>query len=166
MKGLKVKLTKNKLVNTLLIVQMIAGFFAVSKDIALPFSQAAKVADIMREMPANARVVTDYRALNQTVAYCKKPLYCIDMEQTLRFILWNTDMKRLERYPDRYNHGFQQYFAKENCNEVYMFSTGDPEVLKLTDPKFLSSWKVQLVKRAEGSIETGSNIYLYKISRR
>jgi hypothetical protein len=156
---------KNWMVNTLLIVQMIAGIFAVSKDIAFPFSQSQKVADIMQDMPANARVVTDYRALNQTITYCKKPLYCIDMEQTLRFILWNTDMEKFKRYPDRYNHGFQQYFAKENCNEVYMISTGDPEVLKLTDPKLLSSWRVQLVKRVEGSIETGSNIYLYKISR-
>ncbi|RYZ18589.1 MAG: hypothetical protein EOP49_49415, partial [Sphingobacteriales bacterium] len=106
----------------LFFIQASSGLFAIGKDITYPFSRADKAARLVTKVSPPAHVVTDYRALNATVAYLPEPLYCIDMEQKLPFISWNTDMQLLERYKNRYDHGLRRYFNEQQCSEVYMIS--------------------------------------------
>lgn len=153
------------IINGLWIIQLMAGIFAVSKDIVLPFSNAFRVKDLVQQVPEGQQVVTDYRALNAVSTYLDKPVYCIDMQRPMSFILWNTDMVQLERYPNRYEVGVKRFFADQKRATVYMLSTGATQTLLHTDAALFSSYQVTLVDSFDRAIDKESNVYLFKIER-
>lgn len=153
-----------KIVNLLLVVQLIAGIFIVAKDINLPFSTAFKTKALLHKVPSNAAVVTDYWALSALVAYTDKPYYCVDLQKEASFILWGNDMMAMSKNPNRYYNGVNSFIQQRGLKEVYMISTSDSSVLYKVDPKLFTTYNVEVIQRCEGAIEKWSNLYLYRIS--
>src|SRR6266542_4492921 len=155
---------KNHVLNSLLVVQLIAGVFAVSKDIQLPFSNLYRVNELVKEVPANEKIVTDYWCLNTLEAYVDKPFYCIELGKEMSFILWDKEFAIAQNTPNRFFKGVKNLFEKEGIKKVYMISIHSQKELFQLDPQLAKSFKVTLIDKREGAIEKGSNLYLYKIN--
>lgn len=155
---------KNRIVNMLLGIQLIAGIFIVAKDICLPFSNFYRIKELLVKVPPGQKVVTEYWALIAGVAYTDKPYYCLDLEQEESFIMWGPAMVAMNKKPARYEEGVRHLFQKEGLKELYFFSTSPPDIVRRTDARVFTTFKVQEVAEIEGAIEKWSNLYLYKIS--
>lgn len=151
------------IVHGLLLVQLVAGWLAVSRDWKYTFSNSYKVNELVAEIPAGEKTVTDYWALNTVSAYVDKPVYCIDLQKEASFILWASDFAVMEKRPYRYCSGLQT-LMQQGIKQVYMISIGSPQILSQTDAQLFKSFHVALIDKREGAIEKGSNLYLYKIS--
>jgi hypothetical protein len=162
----EVPLTKNNkvLVNILLTLQLIAGIFTVSKDIQLPFSNSHKVNELLKEVPANKKIVTDYWCVNTVSAFIDKPVYCLEMHKEMSFLLWDNEFKTMYQAPNAYANGVKYLFQKEILQDAYMISIQSPQKISEFDPQLFKSYNVKLIDKREGAIEKGSNLYLYQIS--
>ena len=154
------------LVNCLLFVQVIAGIMMVNKDIRLPFSNANKVTELMNLPPRDSRVVTDYWAMNAISAFADRPVYCIDIQREISYVLWGPELGNMLKRPYRYFDGFTHLFQQESIDSAYMISTGSPDVLKRVDKRLFETFRVELIDKREGAIEKGGNIYLYAVRTR
>ena len=150
--------------NSILLVQIASGVFAVSKDIRFVFSNDYKVNELLDQVPANEKKVTDYWAMNVVEAFTDKQMYCVDMEKEIKFIQWNSDLGNMMKKQYRYYEGIRNLFQKENISRVYMISTGSPEILMRVDAELFRSFRVNLTDKRDGAIEKGGNLYLYQIS--
>jgi hypothetical protein len=156
---------KNKLlINSLLVLHLITGVFMALKDIRLPFSNAYRVTELLKVPPENARIVTDYWAMNPISAFADKPIYCIDIQREISFVLWGPELGNMLKKSYRYFEGVQDLFQKERISKVYMISTGSPETLNRADPQLFKTYQVILIDKRGGAIEKGGNLYLYQIS--
>ena len=155
--------SKKMIVTILLLIQLIAGIFIVSKDIALPFSNGYLVKELVHEVPVNKKLVTDYCALNTVSSCMDQTCYCVDVERNMSFIVWGADKPMLDD-SNRYSHGLNYLFDKEKIQTVYLVSIISPKDLTLVDKKLFTSFNVTLIDKREGAIDKGSNLYLYKIS--
>ncbi len=79
--------------------------------------------ELIKEIPANEKMVTDYWTMNGIVAFTDKPIYCVDMRKEMSYVLWNKELAAMQEEPDRYSEGIENYFMKEGINEIYMIST-------------------------------------------
>jgi hypothetical protein len=149
----------------MLAIQLAAGIFSVAGDIRHPFSNLYRIDELVREVPAGNRLVTDYWTMNGYVAYLDKPAYCVDMGKEISFVTWGPDITVVQDNPHRYTSGFRRYFHNDNPGEVYLITLGSPKVLDKVDPTFSRSFHLRLIDSREGSIEKGSDLYLYKITR-
>ena len=154
----------NQLVNGLLIIQLLGCVFIVPKDLSQPFSNAYRVNELLDEVPARERIVTDYWAMNTISTFTDKAFYCIDLQKSISFIQWNSDLGRMHSRQHRYAEGVNTYFRANGVNQVYMISTGSPSILLKVDSQLFKSYQVSLFDRREGAIEKGGNLYLYKIA--
>jgi hypothetical protein len=68
--------SQNKILTTLLIIQIIAGIFSVVKEIKYPFSNGYKSKEIIRRNPAGNKIVTDYWCLNLFLLLQTELLLC------------------------------------------------------------------------------------------
>lgn len=161
----EVPLTQNNkfLVNILLALQFIAGVFTVVKDIRLPFSNSYKVNELLKEIPANKKIVTDYWCLNTVSAFTNKPFYCLEMHREMSFLLWDSEFKTMYQAPNPYTNGVKYLFQKEVVQEAYMISIQSPKKIFELDTQLFKSYQVKLIDKKEGAIEKGSNLYLYEI---
>ncbi len=155
---------KNRILNMLLVLQLIAGAFIVVKDIRLPFSNFYRIKELLAKVPPGKKVVTEYWALIAGVAYTDRPYYCLDLEQEESFIMWGPRMVAMNQKPARYDEGVRHLFQKEGLEELYFFSASPPDIVRSADAKVFHTFKVQEVARIEGAIEKWSNLYLYRIS--
>jgi hypothetical protein len=157
--------TKNRyLVNAFLIVQLIGGVFIVSKDIHLPFSNAYRVNELLKEVPINEKTVTDYWAMNAVSAFVDRPFYCLDLQKEISFVNWESDTRILKSSRYRYFEGVRNLFQKQRINKVNMFSTGSPTKLFRADSLLFKFYEVRLFDKREGAIEKEGNLYLYQIT--
>jgi hypothetical protein len=154
-----------KLANVLFIVQILAASVALTKDSKLPFSNFNRVNELIHQVPANEKVVTDYWALNAVAGFADRPLYCIDMQKEMSYLLWDHDMTLLQQRPDRYYEG-AKVLAAQGIHECWLVSTGTPEALAKVDSRFVTMLCVTLVYKIEGAIEKEGNLYLYHITPR
>jgi hypothetical protein len=155
---------KNWLVNGFLIVQLIGGIFAISKDIRLPFSNAYRVNELINEVPVNEKAVTDYWAMNTISAFTDRPFYCIDLQKEKSFVMWNSDIGYMQNRPYRYFEGVKHFFQQQKISKVYMISIGSPTTLFKVDSLLFKSYNVRLIDKREGAIEKGGDLYLYEIN--
>jgi len=156
--------SKTRVVNALLFVQLFAGIFVVYKDIVLPFSNFYRVKKMISGLNAGEMVVSDYWASIGFNAYTDKPVYCVDMQESIYFMLWGSKMTEAHKFPTRYYRGINNLFVKERIKRTYLLSTNTMQELFKTDAKLFSSFKIQLIDKADGAIEKWSNLYIYEIS--
>jgi hypothetical protein len=150
------------MLNILLFIQAIAGIFAVSKDIQLPFSNTWQVPALIKEIPSGEKPVTDYWTMNAVVAFTDKPVYCLDLQQDISFILFDRRLTPIDHDPHRYTDGLQQLFRKNGNHTAYMLSLSSPQLLNRVDTLLAKSCRLTLIDKREGAIEPGSNLYLYR----
>jgi hypothetical protein len=152
------------LVSSFLIVQLIGSVFIIAKDIRQPFSNAYRVNELLKEVPANEKTVTDYWAMNTISAFADRPFYCVDLQKEISFVKWNSDLGIMQTRQYRYFEGIKNLFQKNGLTKVYMISTGSPAVLFKVDSLLFKSYHVKLADKREGAIEKGGNLYLYQIN--
>lgn len=152
------------LVMALLFIQLIAGSIFVVQDIRYPFSNANKVTELMKQVPTGEKVVTDYWALNAVSAFADRPLYCVDMQKEISFVMWGPELGEMLKNPYRYYDGVTHYLKQAGVDQLYMISFATPELLFKTDPKLESAYQVEVAAQTAGAIEKGSNLYLYRVS--
>ena len=148
----------------LLILQLPAGFFALGRDIQRPFSNLYLVNQLAKEVPPGDRLVTDYWTMNAVSAFTDHPVWCVDMEKNMSFLLWDPDIARLRQSPNRYSGGIRHLFSREGIKTIYLISMTPPQLLEGSDSSLYRSFRVSLADKKEGAIEKGSNLYLYQIS--
>ena len=155
---------KKWLITTLLVFQVIGGVIMMTIDIKRPFSNGYKVNELLKKLPPNEKLVTDYWAVNTVNAFIDQPLYCIDMGKPIPFILWGKDLDEMLAKTNRYTSGTLQYFQREGINKVYMISIASPQTIYQTDTDFPKTFHVTLIDKIEGAINKGGNLYLYEIT--
>jgi hypothetical protein len=151
------------IVNSLLVIQIIAAAVAIGIDSNRPFSNFNRVRELMNKAPAHEKVVADYWALNAIAAFMDKPYYCIDLKREVSFLLWDSDMAQLMKTKYRYTEG-AGYLSDHGTKNFWMISTGSPEGLYKIDTRFFKIFRVTLVDKIEGAIEKGGNLYLYQVN--
>ncbi|MCM3877107.1 MAG: hypothetical protein NEA02_11890 [Thermoanaerobaculia bacterium] len=151
------------LVHALLVVQVVGGMFSTWKDIQLPFANLFRVVELIKEVPPDSRLVTDYWTMNAYVAFTDKPVYCVDMQRELSFILWDRSLAEALKSEARYSSGFREIFRQRGPNAVHMVSLGSPQKLVRVDPELDKAFRVVLIDKREGAIDKGSDLYLYRI---
>jgi hypothetical protein len=111
---------------------------------------------LVAEVPAGARVVCDYWALNPLAAFTDSAYFCIDLGEKESFLRWDGDFAARLQRPDRYVAGARAL----GPGPVYLISTAGPsELAKAAGLDF----QVRLVDFRDGAIEKGSNLYLYEV---
>ena len=151
------------LVCGLLIVQMIGGIFSVAQDIRFPFSNAHKINELLKTIPSTKNLVSDYWTVNVVSAYTDKPVYCLEMQREMSFLLWTKELEAMRTKPNTYTSGLVKFFETKQLNQAYFISINPPQLVEMRDSSFFKSFKVELVDKREGAIEKGSNLYLYQI---
>ena len=159
------RLTRGKavLVHALLVIQVVGGIFSAWKDIHLPFANLFRIVELIEEVPPDSRLVTDYWTMNAYVAFVDKPIYCVDMQRELSFIMWDTSLAEALKNRARYSSGFREIFRQEGPKAVYMVSLGSPQNLIRADHDLANTFRVVLVDQREGAIDKGGDLYLYRI---
>lgn len=156
---------KNRyIINAFLVVQALAAFTPVAKDIRYPFSNAYRVNELLAKV-TNEKVVTDYWTLNAIAAFADKPFYCVDLQKEVYFLKWDGELKSKVLSPDRYTNGLNRYFTENGINKVYLVSTIPSPILFRVDGKLAATFTIRLIDSIEGAIEKDSNLYLYQISK-
>jgi hypothetical protein len=152
------------LFSILLVIQLIAGLFFAVRDIRLPFSNLYTMKEVLKEVPPHEKLVTDYWTMNAVVAFTDKPVYCIDLQKEMSFVRWTHELTVVLGNPHRYSDGVRHLFEKEGIRSVYLISQNSPGTLYKIDPQLPALFRLTLVDKREGAIESGSNLYLYQIS--
>ena len=152
------------LANSLLVVQVITGLFMAAKDVRLPFSNASKVTELLRTPAPGEKMVTDYWAMNPISTFADRPIYCIDVQREMSFVLWGPELGNALKKPFRYFEGVKNLFEREKLNKIYMISTGSPEMLRRADEKLFKEYRVAIIDKRTGAVEKGGNLYLYEIT--
>ncbi len=159
-----ISISQNKILTTLLAIQIIAGIFSVVKEIKYPFSNGYKAKELLEEIPAGNKIVTDYWSLNTLSAFTDRAYYCIDLEKEVSYLLWNSEMASMLKKNDRYSNGLLRFLQKESLKKVYMISIYPLERLYQSDKQLPIIFSIVLIDKKEGAMEKGSNLYLYEIN--
>ncbi|RFM27807.1 hypothetical protein [Deminuibacter soli] len=153
-----------KYVYALLCIQLLAAIPALARDWQYPFSNDYRVHELLQQIPAQEKAVTDYWALNTISAYADKPFYCADLQKEVAYILWTSEFSAMLHRPHPFYNGVKTYCTQQGIQQVYLLSVLSPVQLQQADALLFTAYKVNLVDKREGAIEPGSNLYLYKIS--
>jgi hypothetical protein len=156
----------NKILTTLLVIQIIAGIFSVVKEIKYPFSNDFLVEKLIKKIPAGNKWVTDYWCLNTISAYMDTSAYCIDLQKEKSYLHWNEEIKAMLQTPSRYCEGMNTLFERENLKNIYMITIQSLQNIAKIDSLLLTNYKINLVDEYTGAIEKGSNLYLYEVSKK
>jgi len=156
--------SQNNILTTILAIQIIAGIFSVVKEIKYPFSNGYKSKEILEEIPAGNKIVTDYWCLNTLSAFTDRAYYCIDLGKEVSYLLWNSEITSMLKKNDRYSNGLLTFLKKESLKKVYMISIYPLERLYQSDKQLPILFSIDLIDKKEGAIEKGSNLYLYEIN--
>lgn len=90
--------------------------------------------ELLKQVPANEKIVTDYWCLNTLSAFTDKPFYCIELNKEMSFVLLNTELNESVTKPGRYSNGLKKLFQQEEFKNVYMISIQLPENVSRLDP--------------------------------
>lgn len=154
------------LVNILLAIQILGSIVAVFRDIRYPFSNAYHTREVLKEVPAGERLVTDFWCADMLSAYTGKGYYCVDLQRELAFLQWKTEYKAILTLPNYYYNGMKELFDREHIKEVYFITSRSPEDISMIDKKLLQSFQLDLVDKRDHAIEKSSNLYLYLVKER
>lgn len=160
---LKISKRNIRLINILLVIQIIAGAFTVFKDIKLPFSNSDKINELIEKVPATEKIITDYWCVNTVSAFTDKTFYCIGLDREVGFLLWKKEFDT--RLPGVFLNSLGKLFDKEKLEQVYLISTYSPQLIFQLDNQVGKYFKFDVIDKREGAIEKWSNLYLYQVSR-
>lgn len=152
----------NWLVNILLGIQVVAGVFVVSKDIRLPFSNFDRVNELIKAVPPNEKIVTDYWCVNTISAFSDSTFYCIGLDSLPVFLQWKKENN--SRGPGAYFNSVKKLFERENLKRIYLISTYPTHIIFELDPQLEKFYKLTIIEKREGAIDKWGNLYLYEIS--
>jgi len=155
---------QTKIILLLLIAQMIGGIFTVFKDINLPFSNGNKANELLKEIPPQFKIVTDYWCLNTLSAFTDKSYYCVDLQKEISYLLWNSELDSMLKKTNRYSNGISAFFKTESLKKVYMISIHPLEKLNQVDKQLSGLFHLMHIDKRDDAIEKGGNLYLYEIT--
>jgi hypothetical protein len=148
----------------LLVVQVAGGGFAISRDARWPFSQSPRIGELVAEVPAGERLVTDPWTEDPVVAFTDRPLYCLGLDRPVAFLLWDVEFETQTRRT--YSDGLRRLFSREGLTRVYLVSSQSERTIFEIDPAAGGIFNFERVDLREGAIERWSNLYLYRVTSR
>jgi hypothetical protein len=148
----------------LLLLQVVGGVFAVSRDARADFSQAPRVGELIAEVPPGAELVTDVWTEDTVVAFTDRPLPCLGLDRPVAFLRWDTELEAVT--PTSYSVGLRKVFLRAGAASVYLVSSQTTRTIFEIDPAAEAAFAFTLVDRRDGAIERWSNLYLYRITAR
>ncbi|MGN6420584.1 MAG: hypothetical protein ACTHMC_23945 [Pseudobacter sp.] len=154
-----------RIVQGLLAIQLIGSLIMLPKDLRQPFSQLPAVNGLLNTAPPGIPIVTDYWTLNAVAAFANRSMYCIDLRKEVSFVVWGNDFALIRQQKHRYDAGIREWFRHSDQDTVCLISTVSPWQLKNLDPLFMREFHPLLIGELEGSIEKGSDLYLYQINK-
>jgi hypothetical protein len=122
------------------------------------------VKELLKEVPVQDKIVTDYWCLNTVSAFTDKSIYCVDLQKETTYLLWNSELASALKKPERYSSGVKAFLKNESLKIIYMISLHPPEKLSQLDKQLSILFRVTLIEKRDGAIERGGNLYLYKIT--
>lgn len=152
------------LVNILLAIQIIGCTIAVTKDIRYPFSMAYKAGEVLKEVPAGGKIVTDFWCVDMLSTYTGKAFYCIDIQREFSFLQWKVEYRMLLEAHDSYYNGMKELFEREHLKEVYFITARSREYIKRRYSPLLQAFQLDLIDKRDHAIEESSNLYLYRVT--
>jgi hypothetical protein len=155
----------NSLVNIILGIQLLGSIVAIYRDVRYPFSNAHHANDLLKEVPAGKRLVTDFWCADMLSAYGTRGFYCVDLQRELSFLQWKAEYKVMLSAPDFYYTGMMDLFKREQAKEVYFITTRSAQDLSQVDKKLQGTFQLHLVDKREHAIERSSNLYLYRVKK-
>ncbi len=158
---MKISRRNVRLIAVLLSIQVIAGVFAISKDIQLPFSNSYRVNELINEVPINEKIVAYYWSINAISAFSDKKFYCIGLDKEATFLVLNEFNTQT---PGNYLKSTKKLFEEGGLKKAYLISTYSPKMNFQLDQQLGKFFQIELVDKREGAIEKWSNLYLYEIS--
>src|SRR5688572_8773531 len=142
---------QNKILTTLLVIQIIAGIFSVVNEIKHPFSNGFRVKELIKKIPEDNKWVTDYWCLNTISAYMDTPAYCIELQKEKSFLLWNEEIKAMLQSRHRYYEGVNALFERENLKNIYMITIHSLQNIIKIDSLLPTNYKINLVNEYTGA---------------
>jgi hypothetical protein len=158
----KLELLQQQLLAFLLIFQVIGGIAIITRDLREPFSHADKVHELVRLVPGDKKLVSDYWAVNALSAFTDKKYYAVGLDKNVSFLLWNQDLKVSLDQP--YTKSFRKLVTGNDT--IYMISMYHPRQIESVDSTVMNEFEVKPVKAFTGAIEKWSNLYLYRVNNR
>lgn len=162
----KVSSFRQALIFLFFAVQIPGGIITAIKDIRYTFSNAGKAGELLKEVPPQEMVVSDYWCLNNLVAFLDKPFYCLEVNKVIDHIIWDQQLSERRRSRKPYTNGADNLFAVIPRKSFYLMSTYPVEILDKNDTAFTRKFIVAMIDKREGSIEKYGALYLYRISKR
>lgn len=155
--------TARQLTLVLLSLQLIGAIFFITADIQKPFSNCDQVEELQKEIPPGGALVTDYWTMNAISAFTDRPVYCLDAQKELSFLLFDSCLLRMQQRHSRFTDGMRTLARDKHIRTVYMISQNAPATVRKIDPQLETVCRVTLLDKKEGAIKPDCNLYLYKI---
>jgi hypothetical protein len=152
----------NAVLTSLLVVHAAAGIFAFQRDLRLPFSGSTKVVALAEAIPRGGTMVADYTTLESISAYLNHPVYSLQQGKTVWFAHFDRSLDPHRSYAD----GLERFFAASGVHEAFLFSPWSPDDARAFDASFAARFEAVLLGKYDGAIAPGSDIHLYRVTRR
>jgi hypothetical protein len=148
-------------VTSLLLVNAVTGLFALERDLHLPFSSSTKVVELAGLIPSGGPIVADYNSLESVSAYLDRPVYSLHQGAFTSFSKFDRTLDPNRSYAD----GLERFFAG-GAREAFLFCPRSLDDGRVSDAAFRDRFQAALLAKCDGAIEPGSDLYLYRVSRR
>ena len=144
------------------ILQIPPGIIALTKDSNAEFSSARSVVRMDKEIPKGAFVAADYWCLNNLSAYLDTSFYCIELNRSVSFLTWNSEMKSVIHF--NYAEALNDLLTK-NQDQPYFFYSMLPREQLIAGKDANVNLLLQPIGDSGISIEKSGRVYLYVIRR-
>jgi len=149
-------------VTSLLLVQAVAGVFALQRDLRFPFAGSTVVPALAAKIPRDGAIVSDYTSLESVSAYLDRPVFSLQQGKTVWFSKNDRSLDPHRSYRD----GLEQFFGSSGAGEVFLFSPLSLDDRRVFDASFTDRFRATSLGSGEGAIVPGNDIHLYRISPR
>ena len=146
-----------------LILQLPAGIYAVAQESEKKFSCSSSVVEMKKLIPRPALVTSDYWCLNNLSAFLDTSVFCIELDTSASYLIWNSKLKSVVNY--NYPAQLQQLFERNNRRPFYFFSSHYLGELQLKQGNE-NQMEVMLISECTEAIVASSAVYLYCVKNK
>jgi hypothetical protein len=152
----------NIVVTSLLLVQAVAGLFALQRDLRFPFAGSTMVPTLAAKIPHDGPIVADYTSLESVTAFLDRPVFSLQQAKTVWFSTYDRSLDPHRPYRD----GLEQFFAATGAGEAFLFSPASLDDRRVFDGSFTDRFQATSLGSREGVIVPGNDLHLYRVSPR
>jgi hypothetical protein len=152
------------LLKLLLLVQLFSGVLFYIYDLSMPFSQAKSVTHYLKEEGLlNELIAVDrYHTIPAVTGYLNQSVYCLLTEKEEKFLIWNNEKKKILNEEELLN-ALDRLSTNHSGDIIVILNyilqaSGDASIGN-------SKFRIDLLRRFEGSMCPYENFYAYTVSK-